>query len=90
MKFAGLLKLRILLELTINNMMINKYHEIPLSISGAKMMYLLDPSMQDKAIAVATNLSEDLSGRSIQVFTLLIFLSYTLTQLIAVSWWGSW
>lgn len=54
----------------LNGEYMSKYSSsLPHLLAGAKMMYLLDPSMQDKAIAVATNLSEDLSGRSIQTCT---------------------
>lgn len=42
---------------------------LPHLLEGARMMHLLDPSSQDQAIKLATNLSEDLSGVTTQVCT---------------------
>ena len=41
------------------------------SVAGAKMMYYLDSSLQDKAFGIATNLPSDLIGLEHEVSILI-------------------
>ena len=43
------------------------WNKKPFVVLGGQMMYFLDPSQQEKAIATATNLSNDITGRNIAV-----------------------
>ena len=47
-------------------------HVLIFPVTGAKMMYYLDSSLQDKAFDIATNLSSDLIGLEHEVSSLLI------------------
>lgn len=53
---------------TVNANMLEQHgRSLPHRLAVAKMMYLLDPTTEVKAISMATDLSDDLQGRNVKV-----------------------